>query len=138
MYLEIALSILVSILIILVIFCIPVFLQIWRISKDIKITLQTLNQNFPLIVKNLEEITTNINSYTTVIDQKIQNFANASNRSKIAYLKKEELINDILNNIQYFVPIALKLPIFQIIGKVGAIAKSVRVFADVLFNKEKA
>lgn len=131
MYLEIALSILVSILIILVIFCIPVFLQIWRISKDIKITLQTLNQNFPLIVKNLEEITTNINSYTTVIDQKIQNFANASNRSHL-------LLNDILNNIQYFVPIALKLPIFQIIGKVGAIAKSVRVFADVLFNKEKA
>ena len=35
MYLEIALLILVSILIVLVIFCIPVILQIWRITKDL-------------------------------------------------------------------------------------------------------
>jgi hypothetical protein len=37
MYLEIALFI----LIILLIFCIPVIWQIWRISKDLSITLQT-------------------------------------------------------------------------------------------------
>jgi len=55
MYLEIALLILVIILIVLVIFCIPVILQIWRISKDVSVTLQLLNQSFPLIMKNLEE-----------------------------------------------------------------------------------
>ena len=80
MYLEIALLILVIILIVLMIFCIPILLQIWRISKDLSITLQTLNQSLPLILKNLEEITTNVNSSTAVINQKIQNFANASNR----------------------------------------------------------
>jgi len=121
---------LVSILILLVIFCIPILLQIWRISKDITMTLQTLNQSFPVILKNLEKITTNVNSSTAVINQKIQNFNNASNRS-------HAFVDDIINNIKYLAPIALKLPIFRIIGNVVAIAKGVRVFSDVLFNKEK-
>jgi len=130
MYLEIALKILVSVLILLVIFCIPVLLQMWRISKDITIILKTLNQSFPAILKNLEEITTNVNSSTAVINRKIQNFNNASNRS-------HAFVDDIINNIKYLAPLALKLPIFRIIGNVVAIAKGVRVFSDVLFNKEK-
>ncbi len=130
MYLEIALKILVSVLILLVIFCIPILLQMWRISKDITMILETLNQSFPAILKNLEEITTNVNSSTAVINRKIQNFNNASNRS-------HALVDDIINNIKYLAPIALKLPIFRTIGNVFAIAKGVRVFIDVLFNKEK-
>ena len=62
MYLEIALVILIIILILLVIFCIPILIQIWRTSKDLTMTLQTLNQSLPAILKNLEEITTNIKS----------------------------------------------------------------------------
>lgn len=127
---EIALLILVIILIVLVIFCIPILLQIWRISKDLSITLNTLNQSFPLILKNLEEITTNVNSSTDLINKKIKNFVNSSNQSSF-------LMNDIMNNIQYLAPIALKLPIFQIIRNIVAVAKGMRVFIEVLLNKEK-
>jgi predicted PurR-regulated permease PerM len=127
---EIALLVLVSILIVLVIFCIPVVLQIWRISKDISITQQTLNQSLPLILKNLEEITTNVNSSSALINKKIQNYAGASNWSS-------QLLGDIINNIQNFAPIALKLPIFRIIRNAVAVAKGMRVFVEVLLNKEK-
>jgi hypothetical protein len=130
MYLEIALFILVSILIVLMIFCIPILLQVWRTAKDVSVTLETLNQSLPLILKNLEEITTNVNSSTAVINQKIQNFANASNRS---YL----LMSDVLNNIQYLAPLILKLPVFRILGNIVAAAKGIRVFTNVLLNKEK-
>lgn len=130
MYLEIALLILVIILIVLVIFCIPVILQIWRISKDVSVTLQLLNQSFPLIMKNLEEITTNVNSSTFVINKKIQSFAGASNRTGL-------LLGDIINNLQYFAPLALKIPIFRIIRNVVAVAKGMRVFVEVLLNKDK-
>lgn len=130
MYLEIALLILVIILIVLVIFCIPVILQIWRISKDVSVTLQLLNQSFPLIMKNLEEITTNVNSSTSAINKKIQSFAGASNRTGL-------LLGDIINNLQYLAPLALKLPIFRIIRNVVAVAKGMRVFVEVLLNKEK-
>ena len=130
MSIEIALLILVSILIVLIIFCIPVFLQIWRVTKNMEITLQTLNQSFPAILKNIEEITANVNSSTAVINQKIQNFANTSNKSNL-------LMNELMNNIQYIAPLALKLPIFRIIGNVVAVAKGIRVFTNVLLNKEK-
>ena len=130
MYLEIALVILVIILILLVIFCIPILLQIWRTSKDLAMTLQTLNQSLPTILKNMEEITTNINSSTAALNRRIQNFSNTADRARL-------IISDIIDNIQCFAPSAMKLPIFQTIRSVAAVIKGIRVFIDVLFNKEK-
>ena len=130
MYLEIALVILIIILILLVIFCIPVLIQIWRTSKDLTMTLQTLNQSLPAILKNLEEITTNINSSTAALNRRIQNFSNTADRSRL-------MISDIIDNIQCIAPIAMKLPIFQTIRSVAAVIKGIRVFIDVLLNKEQ-
>ena len=130
MYLEIALVILVIILILLVIFCIPILLQIWRTSKDLAMTLQTLNQSLPTILKNMEEITTNINSSTAALNRRIQNFSNTAGRAQL-------IISDIIDNIQCFAPIAMKLPILQTIRNVVAVVKGIRVFIDVLLNKER-
>jgi uncharacterized protein YoxC len=130
MYLEIGLVFLVIILILLVIFCIPILLQIWRILKDVRMTLETLNQSLPTILKNLEEITTNVNSSTAILNRRIQNSSNTADRSQL-------IISDIIDNIQCFAPIAMKLPIFQTIRNVAAVIKSIRVFIDVLLNKEK-
>jgi uncharacterized protein YoxC len=130
MNLEIYLLILVIIFILLVIFCIPILLQIWRTSKDLTMTLQTLNQSLPIILKNLEEITTNINNSTAAVNRRIQNFSNTVDRSQL-------IIDDIIDNIQCFAPITMKLPIFQTIKKVAAVIKGIRVFIDVLLNKEK-
>ena len=130
MYLEIALVILIIILILLVIFCIPILLQIWRTSKDLTMTLQTLNQSLPAILKNLEEITININNSSSAVNRRIQNFSNTADRSQL-------IINDIIDNIQCFAPIAIKLPILQTIKNVVAVVKGIRVFIEVLLNKER-
>ena len=130
MYLEIALVILIIILILLVIFCIPILIQIWRTSKDLTMTLQTLNLSLPAILKNLEEITTNINNSTAAVNRRIQNFSNTADRSQL-------IINDIIDNIQCFAPIAMKLPILQTIKNVVAVVKGIRVFIEVLLNKER-
>ncbi|MCX5848264.1 MAG: hypothetical protein NTW65_02270 [Deltaproteobacteria bacterium] len=130
MYLEIGLLILIVIFIVLIIFCIPVFLQIWRISKDVRITLQALNQSLPAILKNMEEITANVNNSTAAMNKRIQNFTDTSGRSGL-------IINDIIDNIQYFAPLAMKLPVFHSLKNVIAIVKGMRVFMDVLLNKEK-
>ena len=130
MNMEIYLLILVIIFILLAIFCIPILVQIWRTSKDLTMTLQTLNQSLPAILKNLEEITININNSTSAVNRRIQNFSNAADRSQL-------IISDIIDNIQYFAPIAMKLPILQTIKNVAAVLKGIRVFIDVLLNKEK-
>jgi hypothetical protein len=93
-------------------------------------TLQTLNQSLPAILKNLEEITTNINNSTTAVNRRIQNFSNTADRSQL-------IINDIIDNIQCFAPIAMKLPILQTIKNVVAVVKGIRVFIEVLLNKER-
>jgi hypothetical protein len=83
-----------------------------------------------MILKNLEEITTNINNSTVAVNRRIQNFSNTVDRSQL-------IIDDIIGNIQCFAPLALKLPILQTIKKVVAVVKGIRVFIDVFLNKEK-
>jgi len=130
MYLEIALLILVVILIVLVIFLIPVLLQIWRITRDLSVTLVNLNQSLPLILNNLEEITTNVNNSTSLIDSKIRHFAGASGKSGL-------FIGELMNNMHLLAPLALKLPIVRIVSHVLAVAKGMRVFVDVLLKDKK-
>jgi len=130
MYLDVALLILVVILIVIVLCCIPLLLQIWRVSKDLSQTVQTLNQSLPLILKNLEEITTNVNNSSAVVNKRLQTFAGASGSSGL-------LLNDLINNLQYIAPLALKLPIFRIVRNVMAVAKGLSVFVGVLLNKTK-
>ena len=130
MYLEIGLVILGIILILLVSSYIFILLKILRTSEDITITLQTLNQSLPTILKNLEEITTNINNSTATVNRRIQNFSNTADRAQL-------IISDIIDNIQCFAPIAMKLPILQTIKNVVAVVKGIRVFIEVLLNKER-
>jgi hypothetical protein len=93
-------------------------------------TLQTLNQSLPAILKNLEEITININNSTSAVNRRIQNFSNTADRVQL-------IISDIIDSVQSFTPIAMKLPIFQTIRNVAAVIKGIRVFIDVLLNREK-
>ena len=130
MYLEIGLILLVIVLISLVIICIPILLQIWRILKHVRLTLETLNQSLPTILKNIEEITTNVNSSTVNLHKRIQDLSNTADRIQF-------MINDIMDNIQCFVPNVMNLPIFQTIRNVTAVIKGIRVFMEVLFNKAK-
>jgi uncharacterized protein YoxC len=52
-------------------FLIPVLIQIRRTAKDMAETLQHLNQGLPVIMKNLEEITTNINRTSTTVHRQV-------------------------------------------------------------------
>jgi uncharacterized protein YoxC len=128
--LEIGLIILVIILILLIIFCIPILLQIWRVSKDLTITLQAMNQSLPVILKNMEEITANVNNSTSLINKRIQNSSDTTNRSRL-------IINDVIDNIQYFAPLAMRLPVFSSFKNIIAIVKGISVFIDVLLKKQK-
>jgi hypothetical protein len=93
-------------------------------------TLQTLNQSLPAILKNMEEIIINVNSSTAILNRGIQNFSNTADRSQL-------IISDIIDNIQCFATIVMKSPIFQTIRNVAAVVKGIRVFIDVFLNKEK-
>ncbi len=128
MYLEICLIIFGLAILVLVIFCIPVLMQLWRTAKDVAVTLETLNQSLPVILKNLEDITRNINSSTSAIDQEVQNITGTIDRFQL-------VMKSIVDNIQSIAPVAMKLPIIQTVKNIAAIAKGIRAFLDVLLAK---
>ena len=128
MYLEIGLIILVIALLLMVIFCIPILLQIWRTAKDITTTLGTLNKSLPLLLKNLEDITTNINNFTTIGNQEIQRFSRTADRIHL-------VVSDIVDDVQSITPLAIKSPLYQKLKNVVAIVKGIRVFVDSFIKK---
>ena len=128
MYLEIVLVILGIAFVLLVIFCIPILVQLSRTAKDITITLETLNKSLPLLLRNLEDITTNINNSTTIVNREIQSFSRTADRIHL-------VISDIVDDVQSITPLAIKSPLFQKLKNVVAIVKGIRVFADIFMKK---
>jgi uncharacterized protein YoxC len=72
MFLEISVAILSIVFLLIAVLSVPFLLQIWRTAKGITTTLHMLNESLPGILKNLEEITTNINKATHTVNEQIE------------------------------------------------------------------
>ena len=128
MHLEIGLIILGTAIVLLMIFCIPILLQIWHTSKHLTITLEALNKSLPLLLKNMEDITTNINNSTTAVDGTIQGFSRTADRIHL-------IVSDIVDDVQRITPSAIKSPLFLKLKNAVAMVKGVRVFVDAFLKK---
>lgn len=123
MYLEVFLIIFSVCVLVLVIFCIPILNNIWKTTKNVAVTLETLNQSLPSILKNLQEITTNINNSTTAVNREVQNFTGTVNRFNV-------IIKDVADDIGHIAPVAVNSPFFQTLKNIIAVIKGIRVFLD--------
>jgi uncharacterized protein YoxC len=130
MYLEIGLIIFGIALLLLVLFCIPILLKLWRAASDVTVTLQALNERLPAILKNMEEISTNINNSTTAINGEVQKYAATAERF-------HGVMNEVVGGIELISPLALKSSLFRKISELIAVVKGVRVFLSVLTGKQK-
>lgn len=128
MTLEIVLIILGIAFLLLAIFCIPILLQIWHTSKHLAITLEALNKSLPLLLKNMEEITTNLNNSTAVVDREIQGFSGTVGRIR-------SIVGDIVDDVQSITPSAIKSPLFLKLKNAVAVVKGVRVFVETFIKK---
>ncbi|MEI6609386.1 MAG: DUF948 domain-containing protein [Deltaproteobacteria bacterium] len=128
MNLEIVLIIFGIAFLLLVIFCIPILVQVRQTAKDITITLEILNKSLPLLLKNLEDITTNINNSSSVVNREIQSFSRTADRIHL-------VVSDIVDDVQSITPSAIKSPLFQKLKNVVAIIKGIRVFVDAFIKK---
>jgi uncharacterized protein YoxC len=130
MYLEISLLIFGVALLLLVLFCIPILLKLWRAVSDVTVTLQALNERLPAILKNMEEISTNINNSTTAINDEVQKCATTAQRV-------HAVMSDVVSGIELISPRALKSPLFRKMTELMAVVKGVRVFLNVLTGKQR-
>ena len=130
MNLETGLIIIGCALLLLVLLCIPILLKLWRAASDIAITLQTLNQRLPEILKNMEEISANINRSTTAINEQVQNYSVTAQRFN-------RIMNGIAGGMELLSPLALKAPVFRKFANVVALIKGLGVFWNVLTSRQK-
>jgi len=130
MYLEIGLIILGIALLLLVLFCIPVLLKLQRVTSELTVTVQTLNERLPAILKNMEEISTNINHSTTAINGEVQRFAFTAQRL-------HTVMNEVVGGIEAVSPLALKHQFFRKATWIIPVIKGVSVFLAVLNGKQR-
>jgi hypothetical protein len=130
MYLEIGLILFGIALLLLVLFCIPILLKLWRAASDITVTLQALNERLPAILKNMEEISTNINDSTTAINREVQKYSDTANRFHM-------VMTDVVGGMELIKPFVIQSPMYRKITNILAVTKGVRVFLSVLTGRQK-
>lgn len=130
MYLEIGLILFGAALLLLVLFCIPILLKLWRAAGDVTLTLQALNERLPAILKNMEDISTNINQSTTAINGEVQRYSATAQRF-------HAVMNEVVTGIELISPVALRSPLFRKMTELIPVVKGIRVFLNVLTGKQR-
>jgi len=104
--------------------CVPFLIQILRTAREMALTLQLLNQRLPLIMKNLEEITTNINRTSTTVHRQVAEISLTLNRIQGivgVFLGLEEVLRR-----------RMSFPFARTFRTSMAVGRGVRVFIDYL------
>ena len=123
MYLEISLVIMSFVFLLIAALLIPFLIQIWRTAKSITTTLHMLNQSLPGILKNLEEITANINRASDTVNNQIEDLAHVVGRI-------QGTVGDFLD-LEQEMRVSYITPLFEKMRTVTAVLKGVRAFLDV-------
>jgi uncharacterized protein YoxC len=111
----------------LVIFAIPTIIQIRRTAKNAEISIQSLNQNLPGILTNVDEITTNVTQATQSIGQNIDGLKEVVN--------KFHLVADDVVQFEQTIREEIEPPILGTLGTLSGILKGVRTFIEVWRGK---
>ncbi|MCX5854057.1 MAG: DUF948 domain-containing protein [Deltaproteobacteria bacterium] len=123
MYLEISVVILSVAFLLIAALSIPLLIQIWRTAKSITATLNLLNQSLPGILKNLDEITANINKATYAANNQIESIS--------LVVRRVQGVLELFLDFEQILRESLRLPFFKTIKTATAALKGVRVFLDV-------
>lgn len=130
MYLEIGFILFALVLLLLVLFTIPILLKLWRAVSDVTVTLQALNERLPVILKNMEEISNNVNQATSAINGQVQKYKETSERIQL-------VMSDLAGGMEMIYPLVLQSAFFRKMTNFVAAAKGVKVFWEVFTDKKK-
>ena len=126
MFLEISVAILSIVFLLIAVLSIPFLLQIWRTVKGITTTLHMLNESLPGILKNLEEITTNINKATHTVNEQIEGLSLIAGRI--------QGLMSIVLDVENILCAGVRLPVFKTLRNALAVATGVKAFMKVFFS----
>jgi hypothetical protein len=123
MYLEISLVFLSAAVFLIAVVTVPLLFQIQKIARGLVITQDILQKSLPGLLQNLEEVIANINKTAVTVNYQIEGISLA--------VEKVHATFSLIMELQNILRLGLRLPIFNFLRTVGAVAKGVRVFLNV-------
>jgi hypothetical protein len=126
--LEISFVILSLVFFLLVVFSAPLFWQMWRAAKNMAAALESLNQSLPSILKNMEEITANINNTTYMLNKEMEGISILGRKIREMLAFTEDMERILRGGI--------KLPLLETLKTARGVLRGLRVFFDVLHAKK--
>jgi len=130
MLLEIGIFILSIAFLLFALFSVPLLLQIRRTAETIAVTLQILTENLPGILKNLEELTVNINQVSGKVNRHMEDLSDS--------FRKMQRTIVFLADLGHVIQEGVRIPFLNTLTSVVAVVKGVRVFLSVLNAAEGA
>ena len=104
--------------------CVPFLIQILRTAREMALTLRLFNQRLPLIMKNLEEITSNINQTSTTVHRQVAEIS--------LTLRRIQGIVGVFLGLEEVLRRRMSFPFARTLRTSMAVGRGVRVFIDCL------
>jgi uncharacterized protein YoxC len=127
MFPEIVVTILGIAFVLFAIFSIPPLLQLRKTAKAMAVTLQTLNENLPGILRNLESITANVNETTLTVNRQVEELSDLFRK-----LHRQVIF---LSDMGRIVQAGARIPVLNTLTTLSALVKGVSVFLNVMNEK---
>jgi len=124
---DTALILLIVVFLLFVGFAIPCILQVWRTAKDMALTLRMFNENLPVIMKNLEEITTRVNRTTATMHGQFEDLS--------LMMKKVKGVLILLVGLEEIIRKGARLPFVPTLTTCLAVSKGIRAFLSHLLSE---
>jgi uncharacterized protein YoxC len=130
MFLEISVAVLSIVFLLMAALSAPLLLQIWRTAKGITTTLNTLNESLPGILKNLEELTTNINTATRTVNEQIEGLSLVAGRI--------QGLLGIVTDVEKILSAGVRLPVFKTMRNAVAVMSGLKIFFKVFLSSRSS
>ena len=106
--------------------CVPFLIQILRTAREMAFTLQLLNQRLPLIMKNLEEMTTNLNQTSITVHRQVEEISMT--------VRRIQGIMGIFLGVEEILRRRMSFPLARTLRTSMAVGRGVRVFVNGLIG----
>ncbi|MEN6320307.1 MAG: DUF948 domain-containing protein [Syntrophaceae bacterium] len=130
MFLEISVAVLSIVFLLIAALSVPLLLQVWRTAKGITTTLNTLNESLPGILKNLEELTTNINKATRTVNEQIEGLSLVAGRI--------QGLLGIVMDVEKILSAGVRLPVFKTVRNAVAVMSGLKIFLKVFLSSRSS
>jgi uncharacterized protein YoxC len=108
--------------------CVPFLLESWRAARNIAATLQTLNENLPGILADVQEIASSYRRTAATVNREVEELAEPVQRVRCT-------LSDLSRDFEYIVQEGVRLPLWKRLKDFAALQKGLGAFLEAYRHK---